>query len=155
MDPSEFLPSPKSLPRRYSLPLIPSLGALEETEPSFQTRKALALPKSRTRFKDLRRSQKPPAPMGRDRAARKHDVETGSQPLCYSQPCLLTPPTDPSGSESYSEQNLLRPARASRKREPLAAAGTRARSLNYEDAEDSACPALGGGAPLALSLIHI
>lgn len=87
--------------------------------------------------------------MGRDRAARKHDVEMGSQPLCYSQPCLLTPPIDPSGSESYSEQNLLSPARASRKREPLAAAGTRARSLNYEDAEDSACPALGGGAPLA------
>lgn len=94
MDPSEFLPSPKSLPRRYSLPLIPSLGALEETEPNFQTRKALALPKSRTRFKDLRRSQK------------KNPCSYGQRPRCPQArrrngiaaallfPALFTHPSD-------------------------------------------------------------
>lgn len=93
MGPSEFLLSPKSLPRCYSLPLIPSLGALEETELNFQTKKALALPKSRTRFKDLRRSLKSPCFYGQKLRCPQARRQNGiANALLF--PALFTHPFD-------------------------------------------------------------
>lgn len=60
------------------------------------------------------------------------------------QPCLLTPLTNPSLSGSYSEQNLLSPARASQKRDPLAAVSACECALNQTKGDAGSPPGSPG-----------
>lgn len=127
-------------------PTIRTLCALEEVELNCQTTAAskTTFRKQDTFYRPSYEPQITPTPTGRTSAGPEHSAKPAWQTPSCPQPCLLTPLTNPSLSGSYSEQNLLSPARASQKRDPLAAVSARECALNQTKGDAGSPPGTPG-----------
>lgn len=121
---SPFLPNLCPGVKSYPFPSqSPPYVRWNRRSSTFRPRKKAGPPsENRTRFKDLPTRPRSPLLLRAGTALPPHHaVRPSGRTLSCPQPCLLTPLTNPSHSGCYGEQNLLSPARASPRREALAA----------------------------------